>query len=138
MLEEIQALYRDYEAEFFRLEKNRRVGEGAFGLRGGPRDYPCHQQFARDLERLLKEAEGFPDETEQILAHVFFAPLHRREGRDAVYWMLAAVHGLAEGLIPLLDSAAARRLLTRYEGAYPRRDRLPAQKKIVNALKKRG
>ena len=56
MVERIQELYREYAAEFQRQEEKRRVGAGMFGLADGPRNYPCHERFARDLESLLKEA----------------------------------------------------------------------------------
>ena len=57
MVERIQELYREYAAEFQRQEEKRRAGAGMFGLTDGPRNYPCHERFARDLESLLKEAE---------------------------------------------------------------------------------
>ena len=68
MLEKIQARYERYAEEFQLLEQNRRAGAGAFGLSGGPRDYPCHEQFAKDMERLLKEASNAsPEEASGIL-----------------------------------------------------------------------
>ena len=56
----------------------------------------------------------------------------------AVYWMLGAVHGKTMGLISRLTPESAGRLLARYEGAYPRREQLPVQKKVAAALKKRA
>lgn len=141
MLEQVQKLYEDYFAEFDRLEKNRRPGAGAFGFAGGPRDYPCHQRFGEALERLLRAAEAQnpgPEQTARLLEYIYFAPQNRENRRDAVYWMLTAVHGMTEALIPLLPPEDAGRLLSRYEQAYPRRTRLPAQKKTASALKRRA
>lgn len=138
MPEQVQELYEAYFAEFQELEQGRRLGAGAFGLGGGPRDYPCHGQFAKKLERLLKELEGTlsPEQAEEVVEYILFA--HQTRKRDAVYWMLTAVHGMAAGLIGKLNPAAAAGLSVRYEKAYPRRERLPAQMEALTALKKRG
>lgn len=140
MLEQIQKLYEEYFAEFQELERGRRLGAGVFGLGGGPRDYPCHGQFAKDLERLLKGTEETlsPDQAEEVLRYILFAPQSREQEHDAVYWMLIAVHGMTVGLAGRLEPAAAAGLLERYEALYPRRERLPVQAKVVSALKKRG
>ena len=124
MVERIQELYREYAAEFQRQEEKRRVGAGMFGLADGPRNYPCHEQFARDLENLLKEAEktAAPEQAEEILACVYFAPQA----------------GMTVGLVSRLTPDAAGRLLARYQATYPRREQLPAQRKAASALKKRG
>lgn len=139
MLKKIQELYEGYAAEFQQREQKRRVGAGLFGLTDGPRNYACHEQFSKDLEQLLREAEESapPEQVEVILEYVYFAPKAREEKQDAVYWMLTAVHGMTEGLAGRLDPAVAARLLERYGEAYPRREQLPVQKKVVSALKKR-
>ena len=138
MLEQIRELYEGYFAEFQRLEQGRQAGAGMFGLTNGPRNYPCHEQFAKDLERLLRETEETlsPDQAEELLEYILFAPQSRE--RDAVYWMLTAVHGMTEGPAGRLDPAAAARLLERYEAVYPRRERLPVQMKAVSVLKKQA
>lgn len=139
LLEEICRLYEDYSAEFQQLEENRRLGAGAFGLSGGPRDYPCHQRFAGELERLLRRAESAPpEEADSILDYIWFAPQAREDRQDAVYWMLTAVHGMTAELAGRLSPRRAAQLLERYERRYPRRERLPVQKKVISALKKRA
>ena len=139
LLEEIRRLYEEYFAEFQQLEQNRRLGAGAFGLSGGPRDYPCHQRFAGDLERLLQRAENIPsDEAAHILDYIWFAPQAREDRQDAVYWMLTAVHGMTAELAGRLSSPRAAQLLDRYQRAYPRREQLPVQKKVAAVLKKRA
>lgn len=140
MLDRIRALYEDYTAEFQRLEEGRRVGAGMFGMTNGPRNYPCHERFGRELEGLLKETASAgisQEEIGQILEYIYFAPQGRAERQDAVYWMLAAVHGMTLELIGQLAPEGAARLLARYEAAYPRRERLPAQKRAASALRKR-
>lgn len=138
MPERVRELYEAYFAEFQELEQGRRLGAGVFGLGGGPRDYPCHGQFAKKLERLLEELEGTltPEQAEEVVEYILFA--HQARNRDAVYWMVTAVHGMTAGLIGKLEPAAAAGLASRYERAYPRREQLPAQKKALTALRKRG
>lgn len=140
MLEQIRELYEGYFTEFQRLEQERRAGAGMFGLTNGPRNYPCHDQFAKNLERLLKETEEAlsPDQAEELLEYILFAPQSRERERDAIYWMLIAVHGMTEGPAGRLDPAAAARLLERYKEVYPKRERLPVQTKVVSVLKKRA
>lgn len=140
MVERIRALYEDYAAEFQSLEQKRRAGAGMFGLTDGPRNYACHERFAENLEHLLKEAEETvpPEQAEEILEYVYLAYQARKERQDAVYWMLGAVHGKTTGLISRLTPESAGRLLARYEGAYPRREQLPVQKRVAAALKKRA
>ena len=80
MPEQVRELYEAYFAEFQELEQGRRLGAGAFGLGGGPRDYPCHGQFAKKLERLLKEL--LPGETVYRLAlRNAVEPWHRERVR---------------------------------------------------------
>lgn len=140
MLEQIQDRYARYAAEYLERKRNSRLGEGVFGLGGGPKNDPCHERFAKDLEGLLRTAAETADseQAQAILEFVWFhepAPLN---ARDPVAWMRLAVHGLAAPLIPRLTPAAAAGLLPRYEAAYPRRERLPAQNKVVSALKRRA
>lgn len=136
MLEQVRELYESYTAEFTRLESNRRLGAGMFGLGGGPRDYPCHERFGKDLEKLLRQAASHPARAGEILEYVYFASLGRR--KDAVYWMMTAVHGMTLELAGQLSPQEAGRLLARYQEAYPRREWLPVQKKVAAALKARA
>lgn len=136
MLEQVRELYEDYTAEFARLESNRRLGAGMFGLGGGPRDYPCHERFSRALEELLCRAASNEAQAEEILEYVYFAPLGRR--KDAVYWMMTAVHGMTLELVGQTSPRGAGQLLARYQEAYPRREWLPVQKKVAAALKTRA
>lgn len=139
MLTQIQALYRDYAEEYRRLERTRKPGAGILGLGGGPKDDPCHQRFADDLEKMLREAaETSPGEAGDILEFIWFTQTSRPEGWDAGSWMRLAVHSLTPPLISRLDREAAAGLLERYESAYPRRTRLPAQETVVSALKKQA
>ena len=91
-----------------------------------------------DLGALLKAYAGEehpPAETRELLAYIYAAPREHREPLSA-YWMLLAVHGLTPDLAAALPREDAAILRRRYEADYPRRVRLPAQKKVLAALKK--
>lgn len=139
ILAELDRLYEEYEEQFQQMERARRPGEGIFGLGRGPGDHPCHGQFAKDMEDLLRRyaAQGpDPGEAARALERIYFAPLSRE--RDAVYWMMLAVHSLTGELAERLSPGDAADLLRRYGKAYPRLSQLPAQRELTAVLKKRA
>ena len=132
--------YRQYEETVEELERNRKFGEGIFGLKGGPADNPCHDRFAEEMRACFAEfAAQHPDsaQTRTVLAFVFEEPQSYR-GPKCAYWMLLAVQGLAKGLIPLLSPADADALADRYEADYRPCDRLPVQNELLKLLRKAG
>lgn len=140
-LNEARRLYETYEAKFQAQEQKRKPLEGAFGLGGGPRSYPCHDEFAEQLKALLDSPEAgslSPERTRQLLEYIYFAPARHPDGRDAVYWMKLAVHGLTTDLLSRLEPEDAGAIYAAYQNAYPRRNRLPAQETLLKALKKRS
>ena len=139
-LSRLEALYHDYIDTVRELERNRKLGDGLFGIKPGPADDPCHDRFAADLERLLTDfLDTSPDSGEctAVLRYMISAPEPWRELRCA-YWMLIAVQGLGMDLIALLDPADARALAEFYDKAYPRRDRLPVQKQLLKKLQRQA
>lgn len=141
MLEEIISLYEAYLEEFYQLERKRKPMEGAFGFGGGPKNYPCHDRFAGDLEQLLQRfAAQSPSSAEagEALHYIYFTAPERWKAEPSVYWMLMAVHSLTMDLIRLTEPSEAAPLYDAYQSAYPRRSRLPAQDKLLALLKKRA
>ena len=135
-LEELERLYGEYLAQAHEAEANRKPLDGAFGFGKKSEDDPCHDRFAQGLETLLRSAaeEGIdPGELRAILEYIYRAPKEHREPL-AVYWMLLAVHGLTPELAGRLRREDAEALWREYRAAYPRWDRLPAQKKVLAAL----
>ena len=140
MLAEVEAHYQSYLDEFHRLERKRNPMEGALGFGVGPRNYPCHEKFAEDLEELLTRFEAqspASEEVGQVLNYIYFTAPARWNSVPAVDSMLIGVHGLTLGLIPLLSPSDARPLYDAYQAAYPRRHRLPVQKKLLAELERR-
>ena len=139
-IDSLQALYDGYLKDAIQVEKNRKPGEGIFGIGKKPSDDPCHDRFAEELRGCFTEfAAGQPDSAQvrQVLDFVYTEPVIYRGPRCA-YWMLLAVQGLTKELIPYLSPADADTLAERFEADYRPCDRLPAQNELLAALRKIG
>ena len=137
-LAEIRSLYQEYLDAAERVERERKPGDGLFGLGKKPSDDPCHERFTTALETALRDfAAPGPDsrQVREVLAHIYEAPVEHREPASA-YWMLNAVHGFTLELIERLSTEDAAALLARYAEAFPRRERLPVQQQVYTALKR--
>ncbi len=140
MSAELDLLYENYLDKVDYLEKNKPFGAGIFGMKGGPADDPCHDRFAEDLADLLgrlAENKPEPSEVQDTLRKIFFEP-KKHVNLRAAYWMLLAVHSMTLDLIGLLPGEAAGELLREYCKEYPRWERLPVQKKVIDSLKKQS
>lgn len=136
-LDDIKALYAAYMEEADKAERERKPWDGAFGMGKKASDDPCHTRFAENLDSLLLKAADEKPESGHIrkmLDFIYSAPDEGTQPRS-VYWMLIAVHGLTAKLIYQLAPGDAAELCSRYEAKYPRRERLPVQKKVLAALK---
>ena len=121
------------------LERKRKPGEGIFGLKGGPADNPCHEQYSETVRQLL---EGFARQNppsglvRPVLEELYAAP--KRHPRPACsYWMLIAVQRHSLPLIDLLSPQDAFDLYVRFSRDVPRHERLPVQTEILKKLKTR-
>lgn len=136
LLEELQSLYTGYLLKTAQLERDRKPADGLLGMGSGPAADPCHDRFAQELEALLHRMDSLPSsQLFQALSFIYTAPFAHRDNPSA-YWMLQAVHGLTVPLIPRLSPEDAQALRTQYQEDYPRRERLPAQKQVLAALKR--
>jgi len=139
-LTEVRELYSDYIAQVHKLEREKKPGDGLFGMGKKISDDPCHEAFADKLGTMLKEIEKSEPSSEEvygILEYIYHAQTEYASFTSA-YWMLNAVHSLTIELIELLDSQDAERLMHIYDNEIPRRKRFPAQKKVSSALNKRA
>lgn len=138
-LEQVRQLYEDYLTEIQQLEANRKPGEGLLGIGKGPADHPCNDRFVSELETALGELARQPDpgQIRPVLEYMYAIPLDYRELKTA-YWMLMAVHGMTPELAGRLTAPEAQTLWAWYQEHYPPRDRLPAQKQVLKALKQAG
>ncbi len=138
--EQVQALLSDYLQCVEAAERNEAPTDGLLGMKGGAKDDPCHDRFAADLDALLVEAAEESPGSEQIrnLFHFLFSAPKASSVPKSAYWMLLAVHGLFIPLTEQLSPEDAKFLSEEYCSIYPRRERLPAQQKLLNALRSRA
>ena len=135
--ESISAAYAAYLEGMGSAARSRRPVDGLLGLGRDSSTDRCQEEFVSALTAAVERVAsgGEPGEARGAAEFMLtFALGHRDAG--AAYWMLLASHVLALPLIELLSPPEARSLLEAYEAGYPRRDRLPAQKKVISALKK--
>lgn len=139
-LADIRALYEAYIETVTALERERKPFEGLFGMKGGPKDDPCHGRFSEELRTMLEELaaqEPASETLREVLSYIYTCPREHPEPKSA-YWMLEAAHGLALPLIERLTPADAEALRARYARDYPRWQRLPVQQQTYAALKARA
>lgn len=137
-IEDIKALYGEYLLQAAKLESERKVGDGLFGMGTKPSDDPCHDEFAKKLEALIGEfasADPTSAEVREVLSYIYNMPAEHREPLSS-YWMLNAVQGLTLELTDKLSPEDAAALCKEFSKLYKRWERLPVQQKIYSALKK--
>ncbi len=136
VLTPVRALYEQYLAKTEQLERDRKLGEGLLGFGGGPKDDPCHERFAKDLEALLGQIlarEPASGEVRELLEYIYRAPQVYPQPLTA-YWTFQAVQGMTAPLAARLDPADAQAVRDEYVKTYKRWERLPAHKKALAAL----
>ena len=136
----LRALYENYLDEVETAERNRKLGAGWFGMKGGVADDPCHDRFAEALRSYFEElsASGASGAfLRDELSYVYTAPRDNPNPR-AAYWMLIAVQGYGIDLIGYLEPADAQALAELFHAYYPRRDRMPVQTQILKRLKQQA
>ena len=140
VLGSLRGLISAYVEKVEELERNRKPFEGIFGLKGGPKDDPCHDRFAEDVQALVDSfAQSAPSshDAHAVLYELFSAaPTHRNT--NSAYWMLLAVLGTSFPLIDHLDPSDAAELRDFFVRTYPRRELLPAQIQILKKLRGRA
>ena len=139
-VEDMRALRGRYIEKVSELERERKPGEGIFGMRGGPPDDPCHDRYAEELAALLttfQKAQPCSRDARLVLEELFAAPPKSGVPRSA-YWMLIAVQGLCPELIDCLDATDAGELGREFASVYKRWERMPVQDQIIKALKRKG
>ena len=135
----LHAIYESYLDKTVKLELTRKFGAGWFGLKGGVADDPCHDRFADDLRAFFSETAETCDSAEarELMEYVVAAP-EKADAPRAAYWMLIAVQGLTQPLLPRLAAEDARAVCERLEKLFPRSQRLPVQDELVRALRKQA
>ncbi|MBR0161318.1 MAG: hypothetical protein IJQ02_08585 [Oscillospiraceae bacterium] len=134
--EQAQSLISEYLKNVESAERSQSPTDGLLGTKGGVRDHPCHDRFVSDLEFFLNTVTADApdsDRVRELLRALCAAPLAASVPKSA-YWMLLAVQGMIIPLVDLLTPEDAAGFSEEYASLYPRRERLPAQQKLLDAL----
>ena len=139
-MKQLLELYETYFQQVEAAKERLKPADGLLGMGEKLSNAPCHDAFAEALTAFLEKiaAKADPGQVHQVLNYIYQAPFTYPDVHQSVYWMLIAVQGLTRQAIACLRPEDARVLHAWYEKAYPRWERLPAQKQVLAALKQQG
>ena len=139
--EEFKQAYEDYIA----FNKELTAGQGllsgilgVFGLNKGAANDPGHEKFYLEMKAAMESVcEEQPDqETADNIADVIFHARYDYAEEQVSPFMFYAVESTCIDLIPFLSPEKVRQIYTRYKADNPKSRCVPAQKKVLAALKK--
>ena len=139
-MDNIVRIYDSYFTSLNEQISEQSISDGLMGMGRKEDSLPCHDKFYTSLSAELTaftDSSPCDTEVESIVKYILEAPLLHTEPKSA-YWMMLAAHSLTEGLIAALSDEAAERLAAWYGKAYPRHERLPAQKKLLKMMQRSG
>ena len=139
-MQQLVGLYEAYFEQVRAAEKRLKPADGLFGMGERLANAPCHDAFWEALRAFLDgmDVKEDPGQAYQALDFIYRAPFAYPDVHQSVYWMLLAVHGLTQPLIARLRPEDAQAMYLWYQKAYPRRERLPVQNQVLEALKRQG
>ena len=137
MLRKLEEIYVRYEEEVAAVYRKARPADGLFGWGEDPKKDPCHMRFYEAVEawKTAFSAE-LPDQETVFRAVKFLLETPEKYRNNHCFWFMLAAQGFSRELIPHLNREQCAALLVFYDGAYPRRERLPVQKEVYKLLKK--
>ena len=139
-MKQLTLLYEAYFEQVRAAEKRLKPADGLFGMGERLANAPCHDAFWKALRAFLEgmDVKEAPGQVGQALDFIYRAPFAYPDVHPSVYWMLLAVQGLTQPVITHLRPEDAQALYLWYQKAYPRRERLPVQNQVLEALKRQG
>ena len=135
-LEEAFQLYREELAEG---KKKLKPMSGFLGFGHSLKDDACHEKLDERVEKAVNGIAGLnpsPEEAERAVRMLLRDD--GKEWHETAQWMLRAVERHSIPLIPFLKKETADRFYREYGSRYRRWERLPAQKKVYEELKKQA
>ena len=133
---ELREILQEYDQAVQKLQQNRKMFDGVFGLGVRPGDAACHEVMDRKVEELCRRAAEEPQhgETAELTGRILRAEASW-EGPEYARLALTAIQRHTIPLIPRLNGEEREELRAWYEKRYPRRLRLPVQIRILKLLK---
>ena len=138
-LQQLEQIYEEYEAKLETAERQAGLFAGAFNMGDDPRKDACNQNFYDKLGNWVmefKDAGATPQEAAQGVDFILEYPFRHRE--SGTYWMTYAAQQHAMALIPLLEQQEAGALAGRFAKLYPKKERLPVQRRLLEALEEQA
>ena len=135
-LEEAFRLYRE---ELSEGRKKQKTMSGFLGFGHSLKDDACHEKFDERVEKAVSGIVGLnpsPENAERAVGMLLRNDVSN--WHETAQWMMRAVERHSIPLIPFLTKEAAERLWQEYGERYKRWERLPAQKKVYQELKKQS
>ncbi len=136
--EELREILREYAEAVERVEGSRRPFDGVLGLGRRPSDDPCHGVLEEKTAALMQRAAETamsPADTDALVSALLRAG-KTCAGPEYARLALIAAQRHALPLIAGMSPEGRRELLAWYEASYPKRERFPVQKKLLEALGK--
>ena len=127
--ENLKNIIENYLAEAETVAANAKPFEGAFGMKGGLANDPCHMKFYNAMAEAVKYEEPYEAVRTLLEADSSY------DCPKSVRFMLTAIQGLAIDLVPALRPEQKEEFRAWYDRNIPKRMRLPIQAQLYKALK---
>ena len=139
MRDQIKKLTEDYISATDALLANRKFGEGVFGMPDSARSSPVHMEYYNAVEAAVNDYLAAAPQAEEADETVRFLLTASEEYpcSNLATWMLIAIQKHTLPLIPLMSDEKRAEMFSWFNTHVPRLQRLPAQRDIIKALKKR-
>lgn len=138
-LAEMDDLYAAYRQELEEAARKHKPASGLFGVGHSIKDDACHERFDEAVRKFAERAAGeaASGEALQIIRRLY-TEADGNEYPLSAKWMMIAAERHILLLVPALTSADAAVLSAEYGKKYRPWNRLPAQREVFAALKKRA
>lgn len=136
----LEQAYSDYRAELAQAEKKQKPADGLFGLGHSIKDDPCHERLDERIAAIVHQAaaEGMDPKLAAMALRLLFTQTSLYSYPVSAQWMLCAIERHGIQLVPLLTKEDAALLCREYGKRYKVWDRLPVQKELYQALKRKS
>ncbi len=135
--ERFSEILSEYRGALERGRKNIKPLSGIFGFVAGPGDDPCHSELHRKTEALTRPAaaeDAVPEDISALVCAVLQAE-QNEVWPDYARLALIAAQRHTLPLVSRMNPESRAELAGWYEKRYPKRMRLPVQKRILEELK---
>lgn len=134
-LEKLEQIYREYEQALSQAKANASLFAGAFGMGDDPRKDACNQIFYEQVAQwaaAYRESEPTSQQAAQAVRWILEYPARNRS--SGTYWMTYAAQKHVLGLLMYVEPDEAETIREEFARMYPKKERLPVQKAVLQTL----